>query len=202
MDGFKGQDKSLGELLIQAGFITKEQLDEALKEQKGSQSQEPLGKILVRHRYVKEENIINVLKGLLVVVIEVNHELFGMEIVYSREILKNRRITRLPNLPDYIMGMISVRDQVIPVISLSKKIFGVEGVATPETRLIIIEFKENVLGFMVDRVVSVKNFQSSSFANITKYSFNVDKKYIAGLIKDGADVITLIKPDIFFDGKA
>src|SRR5450759_1513539 len=126
MDVFKGQDKSLGELLIQAGYLTKEQLNEALKEQRTLESQEPLGKILVRMHLVREENIINVLKGLLVVVVEINKELFGMEIVFSREIIKYRNITRLPNMPLHILGMISIRNEVIPVISISRRIFGVE----------------------------------------------------------------------------
>jgi len=201
MDVFKGQDKSLGELLIQAGYLTKEQLDEALKEQQTLEPQEPLGKILVRMRFVKEENIINVLKGLLVVVVEINKELFGMEIVFSREIIKYRNITRLPNLPGYILGMISIRNEVIPVISISRRIFGVDDTITDETRIMVIEFKEKIIGFLVDKVMSVRNFQSSSFANITKYSFTVDKKYISGLIKDEGEVITLIKPDIFFEEK-
>lgn len=201
MDFFKGQEKGLGELLIQAGFLTKEKLDEALKEQQALEAQEPLGKILVRMHFVKEENIINVLKGLLVVVVEINKELFGMEIVFSKEIIKYRNITRLPNMPLHILGMISIRNEVIPVISISRKIFGVEDTITDETRIMIIEFKDNVLGLLVDKVVSVRNFQSSSFANITKYSFTVDKKYISGLIKDEGEVITLIKPDIFFEEK-
>lgn len=201
MDVFKGQEKSLGELLMQAGFLSKEQLDAALKEQQNLEAQEPLGKILVRLRYVKEENIINVLKGLLVVVVEINKELFGMEIVFSREIIKFKNITRLPNMPDHILGMISIRNEVIPVVSLNRRIFGVEDVITEESRIMVIEFKENTLGFLVDKVMSVRNFQSSSFANITKYSFTVDKKYIAGLIKDEGQVITLIKPDVFFEEK-
>lgn len=198
MDVFKGQEKSLGELLMQAGFLTKEQLDKALKEQQDSEAQEPLGKILVRLHFVKEENIINVLKGLLVVVVEINRELFGMEIVFSREIIKYRNITRLPSLPAHILGMISIRNEVIPVVSLNRRIFGSEDVITEESRIMVIEFKENTLGFLVDRVMSVRNFQPSSFANINKYSFTVDKKYISGLIKDDGQVITLIKPDVFF----
>ena len=201
MDVFKGQDKSLGELLIQAGYLTKEQLNEALKEQRKLEPQEPLGKILVRMRFVREENIIAVLKGLLVVVVEINKELFGMEIVFSREIIKYRNITRLPNMPDHILGMISLRDEVIPVLSISRRIFGVEDPITDETRIMVIEFKENIMGFMVDKVMSVRNFQSSSFASITEYSLNMDKKYISGLIKDEGEVITLIKPDIFFEEK-
>lgn len=199
METIKGQDKSIGELLVQANYLTGEQLDEALKKQRDEGSTEPIGKLLVRMHYVKEENIISVLKGILVVVVEFNSERFGLEIVYSREIVKCSKITKLPNMPGHILGMMSLRDEVIPVISLSKKIFGVSEIMTDESRVIIVEQRQNLAGFLVDRVLAVKNFQASSFANITKYTFTVDKKFIAGLLKDGEAVITLIKPEILFE---
>jgi hypothetical protein len=109
MDVVKGQEKSLGELLVQANYITAEQLDEALKKQRDEGMSEPLGKLLVRMRYIKEENIISALKGILVVVVEINGERFGLEIVYSREIVKCAKITKLPNMPGHILGMMSLR---------------------------------------------------------------------------------------------
>ncbi|MCE5300726.1 MAG: chemotaxis protein CheW [Spirochaetia bacterium] len=200
MELIKKQDKSLGELLLQAGYVTKEQLDECLLEQKNTG--EPLGKIMTRKRYVREDQIISVLKGLLTVVVEVNRELFGIEVIYTREIIKNRRITPLPDMPPCIRGIMSIREDVIPVVSLNRKIFGRADEDTDETRIIIIDARESLLGVVVDRVITVKSFQTSSFANITKYTFSVDKKYIAGLLKDGNDVITLLKPDILFEDGA
>ncbi len=199
MELYKKQDKSLGELLIQAGFITNEQLKECLLEQHSTG--EPLGKILISKHYVREENIINVLKGMLVVVVEVNNEKFGIEIIYAREIIKYKKISALPNLPDYILGMMSLREDVIPVVSLNKKIFNREDAITENSKIIIIDGKKDLMGVLVDEVINVKNYQSSDFANITKYTFTIDRKYIAGLIKDGDGVITLIKPEILFEGR-
>jgi purine-binding chemotaxis protein CheW len=199
MEAFNRQDKSLGELLIQAGFINNEQLKEALEEQ--GTSGEPLGKILIAKHYVKEEHIITVLKGMLVVVVELNKEKFGIEIVYSREIIKYKKITALPNMPPHILGMMNIREEVIPVISLNRRIFGREDVITEDTRIIIVDGRTEPAGIMVDNVVTVKNYQASDFANITRYSFTIDKKYIAGLIRDGESVITLIKPEILLEAK-
>ena len=200
MDVVKGQEKSLGELLVQANYITSDKLDEALKKQRDEGMSEPLGKLLVRMRYIKEENIISALKGILVVVVEINGERFGLEIVYSREIVKCAKITKLPNMPGHILGMMSLRSEVIPVISLSKKIFGVSEILTDESRVIIVEQHKNMAGFLVDRVLAVKNFSMSSFANITKYTFAVDRKFIGGLLKDGEAVVTLLKLEILFEG--
>src|SRR5512147_142411 len=118
----KKQEKSIGELLIHAGFLTQDRLMEALEDQK--QSGEPIGKILKRKGYVKEEDIIAVLKGALVLVFKIAGEAFAVEIVYSREILKPMKITPIHAVPDYMLGIISIRGQVIPVISLRRRIFG------------------------------------------------------------------------------
>jgi len=199
MEIIKKQNKSLGELLLHAGKVTKEQLEEGLAEQKTTG--EPLGKVLIRKAYVKDEDIMEVLKGMLVVVFEVSGEKFGLEIVYSREILNNRRITPLPVMPPHILGMISVRDNVIPVISLNRMIFNSAGVQTDETKIIIMESRDDAVGVMVDRIVAVRNFGSGEFEDLRRSMISEEKKYIAGIIKDKGDIITLLKAEYFFAGK-
>jgi purine-binding chemotaxis protein CheW len=200
MEIIKKQNKSLGELLIHAGKVTKEQLEEALAEQKTTG--EPLGKVLVRKAYLKEEDIMEVLKGMLVVVFEVNKEKFGLEIVYSREILNNKKITPLPVMPGHILGMISVRNQVVPVISLNRMIFNAAETQTEETKIIIIEHRDAAVGVMVDKILAVKNFGAGEFENLRRSMIAEEKKYIAGIIKDKGEIITLLKAEYFFAGKS
>ena len=199
MEIIKKQNKSLGELLLRAGKVTKEQLEEALADQKTTG--EPLGKVLVRKAYLKEEDIMEVLKGMLVVVFEVNKEKFGLEIVYSREILNNRKITPLPVMPWHILGMISVRDHVIPVISLNRMIFGAAETQTEETKIIIMEHRDDAVGIMVDRILAVRNFGAGEFEDMRRSMISEEKKYIAGIIKDKGEIITLLKAEHFFAGK-
>jgi purine-binding chemotaxis protein CheW len=198
MEIIKKQQKSLGELLTHAGIITKEQLEEALAEQK--KTGEPLGKILVRRGSAKDEDIINVLKGMLVVVFELNREMFGIEIVYAKEILNFKKITPLPTMPPYIKGMVSIRDRAIPVISLNELIFKKKDEVTEDTKIIIIENRDDRVGVIVDRMAAVKNFQAENFENLGRSSITAEKKYIEGIIKDKGNIITLIKIDYLFAG--
>ncbi len=199
MNILKQQQKTLGELLISSGIINKEQLEIALNEQKNTE--EPLGKILVRMGFATEEDIINVLKGMLVVIFEINNESFGIEIIFAREIIKYKKIVRLPTIPEHIKGMISIRDNVIPIISLNQIIYKKEDVITDDTRIIIIENKDDAAGILVDRVIAVKNFHANDFEDLRKSSISAEKKYIAGIIKDKDRIITLIKPEFLFSGK-
>jgi purine-binding chemotaxis protein CheW len=193
MELFKKQEKNLGELLIEAKIITREQLEQALKEQKEIRA--PLGKIIVKKGYAKEADIINALQGLLVIIFEINNELFAIEIVFTKEILPFKKITFVPAMPDYFLGMIAVREEVIPVISLNKKIFGKQDNIGEETKFLVIEVKEESIAIVVDRVLTVKNYQTTDFIDSSKYTMNEQKKYISGLIKDENKVISLIRPE-------
>ncbi len=193
MELFKKQEKSLGELLIESKIITKEQLEKALLEQK--QTKTPLGKIIVKMGFAKEADIINALQGLLVIIFELNNEFFAIEVIFVKEILTIKKITQLPAVSDYVLGIVSLREEIIPVISLNNKIFGKKDIISEENKIIVVDAKGENAGILVDRVISVKNYQTTDFADINKYTFEHDKKFISGLIKDGEKVITLIKPE-------
>lgn len=195
MELFKKQEKSLGALLIDAKIITQEQLEKALEEQRHTKV--PLGKIIVKKGYAHENDIINVLQGLLVIIFEINSELFAIEVIFTKEIIPFKRVTTLPAMPDYILGVVSLREQVMPVISLNKKIFRQKDNISEDTKIIVIDVKGENAGLVVDRVHSVKNYQTKDFADINKYTFEQQKKFISGLIKDREKVITLIKPEMF-----
>jgi len=199
MNILKQQQKTLGELLINSGIINKTQLEAALNEQKNTD--EPLGKILVRMGFATEEDIINILKGMLVVIFEINNESFGVEIIFAREIIKYKKIVRLPTIPKHIKGMISIRDNVVPIISLNQIIYKKEDIITEDTRIIVIENKDDAVGILVDRVAAVKNFHANDFEDLKKSSISSEKKYISGIIKDKDRIITLIKPEFLFSGK-
>ncbi len=196
MELFKKQEKSLGELLLESRIITKEQLEKALEEQK--QTKIPLGKIVVKMGFAKETDIINVLQGLLVIIFEINKEFFAVEVVFTKEILPLKKITQLPSLPNYVLGVMGLREEVIPIISLNNKIFGKKDVISEDTRIIVVDNKGESAGMLVDNVISVKNYQTTDFADVNKYTFESHKKFISGLIKDGEKVISLIKPEALF----
>ncbi len=195
----KKQEKSIGELLTGAGLITKEMLEDALKEQQASG--EPLGKILIRKNLVTEQDIVAVLKGMLVVVFEVNSELFGIEIIYTREILKDKKITPLPSMPAHISGVITVRNAVMPVVDLRKKIFGKAAEAGAESKIIVVETKGVSSGALVEKVIAVRNFQSKQVEYNSTMNRDLLKEFCGGIIKDDGTLITLIKPDFVIEGR-
>ena len=78
-------------------------------------------------------------------------ETFGINVFKVREITRTPAITRAPNLPPGVEGVVSLRGSIIPVIALGKLI-GVQGEACSNTTMMVTEFSRHVQGFLIHRV--------------------------------------------------
>lgn len=85
-------------------------------------------------------------------------EQYGIEIKYIDNIVKMQRITRVPKAQDYFLGVINIRGEIIPVMSLRRK-FGLEpDEFDNKTRILIIKPEQQAaVGFIVDEVKEVVN---------------------------------------------
>ncbi len=86
-------------------------------------------------------------------------EQFGLEILMVKEIIMIPDITKIPNAPDFVEGVINLRGNIIPILDLRKRLRirsgpGVEGQKTG-TRILVVEIDENTTGFIVDTVLKV-----------------------------------------------
>ncbi|MFN3383316.1 MAG: chemotaxis protein CheW [Archaeoglobaceae archaeon] len=91
-----------------------------------------------------------------VIVFKLGEERYGVDISQVREIIRPTQITRIPNAPDFVEGVINLRGQITTIVNLRKR-FGMP--PTPidnDTRIIVVEYNNAVLGMMVDTVNEVK----------------------------------------------
>jgi len=82
-------------------------------------------------------------------------EEFGLDIQSIQEINRMVDITRVPNSPDFISGVINLRGQVIPIVDLRKRFKFPQKEYDKDTRIIIVEVNRMVVGFVVDAVSEV-----------------------------------------------
>ncbi|TGK00080.1 purine-binding chemotaxis protein CheW [Leptospira langatensis] len=86
---------------------------------------------------------------------EVDKEIFGIDILYIHEILKPVPITRIPNVEGFILGVINLRGEIIPIMDL-KELFGLGFCdILPSTRIIVVVNGEKRAGLLVDSVKQV-----------------------------------------------
>lgn len=127
------------------------------------------------------------------VVIKLGQESYGIKIDYIDNIVRMPRITRVPKSQPYYVGVINLRGEVVPVMSLRRR-FGMEEDAySGATRIIIIKFEDQFLvGLIVDEVKEVVNLNETVIENPNFKLSEENALYLAGIGKDGDNLISLL----------
>ncbi len=127
------------------------------------------------------------------IVIRIGDEQYGINIGYVDNIVRMQRITRVPKSQPYYVGVINLRGEVVPVMSLRTRF----GLAADEyagaTRIIILKLEDqSLVGVVVDEVREVVNLDPNT---IETPSFKLDERnaaYLAGIGKNGDNLISLL----------
>lgn len=129
------------------------------------------------------------------VVFRLHNEEFGVEITDVREIVKPRHITRLPHVADYIEGVTNLRGEVIPVICLRKR-FGLEPQEeTQDTRIIMLEIDDGMVGFIVDAVTETLRLPEDAIDPPPSNIAGLRADYLAGVGKIDDRLLILLEVD-------
>ena len=99
---------------------------------------------------------------LQLVIFQLGGEEFGVEIMQVQEIIRMPEITRIPQSPEYVEGVINLRGKIIVVINLDTRFDLNSKELDDDSRIIIVEVGENVVGMVVDSVSEVLRLATSS----------------------------------------
>lgn len=130
----------------------------------------------------------------------VNDVEYGVDILDVHDILRIPEITRLPNTPDFIRGVINLRGNVIPVIDARKR-FGFKNVrVTDLTRIIVIESSEKLAGLMVDSVYQVVRIPEEYVHSPSDLIDGISGEYLKGIGRLRDRLIVILNIDnLLFD---
>ncbi|WP_462273556.1 chemotaxis protein CheW [Methanohalophilus sp.] len=134
-----------------------------------------------------------------VIVFNMGEERYGVDISQVKEIIKPPKITRIPNSPDFIEGVTNLRGQITTIINLRKR-FSKEAKETDnDTRIIVIEYENVVIGMIVDSVNEVKYLSSNDIDELPDIITSRDEsKFLTGVGKLEDGLLTLIDLDKVF----
>lgn len=126
------------------------------------------------------------------IVINMGEEQFGIDIKYIDNIVRMQRVTRVPKVPAYLKGVINLRGEVVPVMSLRLKMGLEEDVITKATRIIILKLEqEGNVGIIVDEVKEVIALPEESIEKLA-HNRNGKVSYINAVGKHGEELISLL----------
>lgn len=127
------------------------------------------------------------------IVVKIGQEQYGINIKYIENIVRMQHITRVPQVPVYIKGVINLRGEVIPVMSLRLKMGLPEDVETKASRIIIIKMEQHGnIGLMVDEVKEVVNLEEDQIEKVSYGSRDNSESFILGIGKYEGGLISLL----------
>ena len=86
---------------------------------------------------------------------KIGEEEFGVDITKVQEIIRMVDITRVPNAPHFVEGVINLRGKVIPIIDMRKRLELDSKDYDKDTRIVVVEIEGKIVGFIVDSVSEV-----------------------------------------------
>lgn len=118
----------------------------------------------------------------------IGNESYGIEIKYVTEIIGIQAITEVPELPEYIKGIINLRGKIIPVMDVRLRFKKGPKEYNDRTCIIVIDIREISIGLIVDSVSEVLSITDENIVPPPDVNKTVGNKYIKGIGKVGDDV--------------
>ena len=127
------------------------------------------------------------------IVVKIGNEQYGINIKYIENIVRSQKITRVPKTQSYYKGVINLRGEICPIMSVRIKLGLEPDEFTDKTRFIIIKVEGATIGIIVDQVREVVTLDESSVEKMGK-STNDDiaANYISGIGKKDGELISLL----------
>ena len=126
------------------------------------------------------------------IVIRLGDEQYGIDIRNIDNIVRMQSITRIPKMPAYLKGVINMRGEVIPVISMRRKMDLEDDVITKTTRIIVLKLEqEGNVGFLVDEVKEVVTLAVNEIEKITYNAKDEKSSLINAVGKHNGELISL-----------
>lgn len=122
----------------------------------------------------------------------------GVGIRQVREIIRVSEIAIMPKAPRFLEGIINLRGKIVPVLDLKRRFEMPLVERTTETRILVVEIKDQTLGLMVDKVVEVLKINTSLIEPATETVLTMGVEFINGLIHINERLILLFKLEKIF----
>ena len=126
------------------------------------------------------------------VTFHLENEKYGIKVMQVQEVLRMTEIAPVPGAPHYVLGIINLRGNVVTVIDTRRR-FGLADVENDdETRIVIVEANNNVVGILVDSVAEVVDLKISEIETAPNVGNDESSKYIQGVSSRENELLILV----------
>jgi purine-binding chemotaxis protein CheW len=133
---------------------------------------------------------------------ELDGEDYGIDVLTVREIIRMPSITKMPNTPDYVDGIINLRGTVVPIISLRKRFGLCERTEDRQSRILVMEVGDSLTGFIVDAVAEVIRISSAEIQPPPGIVHsNAAQDCITGVVNHGKRLLVVLDLEKLFSNE-
>jgi purine-binding chemotaxis protein CheW len=125
------------------------------------------------------------------IVFSLNKQDFAIDVLESREIIKADNITVIPDMPEFIEGVIQLREDIVPIVNLAKRFSLKADNEKIYDQVIIVSIDDRLIGIKVSDIKGIVRVKVDNIDNIPEIIRNINRDYIKGVAKleDGLLVI-------------
>lgn len=127
------------------------------------------------------------------------YELYGINVMQVREVLRYTEITPVPGAPIFVLGIINLRGNVVTVVDTRERFGLSQGEITEHSRIVIIEVASQVVGLLVDSVAEVVYLSHSEIESTPNVGNDDSAKYIQGVCNKKDELLILVELESMID---
>jgi purine-binding chemotaxis protein CheW len=127
------------------------------------------------------------------VTFKLDDETYGINVMQIQEVLRYTEIAPVPGAPDYVLGIINLRGNVVTVIDTRKRFGLCEADMTDHTRVVVLEVEGQVIGILVDSVAEVVYLKQSEIETAPNVGNDESARFIQGVCNKNGELIILVE---------
>ena len=127
------------------------------------------------------------------VIFRLGTDAYGFDIDAVREIIRVQEITRVPNTPENIEGVINLRGRICPVMDLRKRLGVPPSAATSDSRIVVVEIAGEDVGMMVDAVTEVLRVPEDRIQPPASLVVTADLRVVEDIVNLGDRLIIIVQ---------
>ncbi len=129
------------------------------------------------------------------VTFRLENEVYGINVMQVQEVLRVSEIAPVPGAPDFVMGIINLRGNVVTVLDTRRRFGLPDKEPDDETRIVILETEEAVVGILVDSVSEVVELDRNEIESSPNVGNDESSKYIQGVANRKGELLILVDID-------
>ncbi|MDH5424940.1 MAG: chemotaxis protein CheW [Gammaproteobacteria bacterium] len=135
---------------------------------------------------------VNSAEPLQCVTFHLEGEIYGINVMLVQEVLRVTEIAPVPGAPDFVLGIINLRGNVVTVIDTRKRFALPAKEMDDSTRIVIIESDLQTVGIVVDGVSEVVNVSRNEIESAPSVGNDQTARYIEGVVSRGDELLILV----------